>query len=73
MKPDSSLPCLTLGTSAAEIAQVLGCGLPPPYLPVHVLYPHRTHLSRRVRVFIGWVARLLAQAGAMGAAVGKST
>jgi DNA-binding transcriptional LysR family regulator len=38
---------------------------PPPALPVHVLYLHRAQLSRRVRVFIDWIAQLLAQAGAI--------
>lgn len=49
---------------SAALVQVLHA-YPPPALPVHVIYPHRTHLSRRVRVFIDWVAALLAQAGAV--------
>jgi DNA-binding transcriptional LysR family regulator len=28
-------------------------------LPIYVLYPHRRNLSRRVRAFIEWVARIL--------------
>jgi LysR family transcriptional regulator, regulator for bpeEF and oprC len=32
----------------------------PAALPVHALYPHRKHLSSRVRVFLEWVALLLA-------------
>ena len=53
---------------AGELVEVLH-DYPPPALPVHVLYPHRTHLSRRVRVFIDWVAQLLAQAGAVEDAI----
>ncbi|MGU7771864.1 LysR family transcriptional regulator [Burkholderia sp. MR1-5-21] len=30
----------------------------PPALPLSVLYPHRGHLSPRLRVFIDWVAEL---------------
>lgn len=29
-------------------------------LPIHVVYPHNRHLSAKVRVFVDWVARLLA-------------
>jgi hypothetical protein len=34
------------------------CGLPPPPLPLTVLYPQNRHLSPRVRVFIDWLAEL---------------
>lgn len=33
----------------------------PPSMPVAVLYPHRRHLSSRVRAFTDWVAYLLAR------------
>ena len=49
---------------SAELVEVLQA-YPPPALPVHVLYLHRAHLSRRVRVFIDWIAQLLVQAGAI--------
>lgn len=47
-----------------ELVEVLPA-YPPPAMPVHVVYPHRTHLSRRVRVFIDWVEQLLLEAGAL--------
>lgn len=31
----------------------------PASMPVHALYPHRKHLSPRVRVFMDWVAALI--------------
>ncbi len=31
----------------------------PAAMPVHALYPHRKHLSPRVRVFMDWVAALI--------------
>lgn len=34
-------------------------------MPVHMLYPHRTHVPRRVRVFIEWLERLLVQTGTL--------
>lgn len=49
---------------AGELVEVLPAFVPPA-MPVHVIYLHRTHLSRRVRVFIDWVELLLAQAGAI--------
>ncbi|MGE8444861.1 MAG: LysR substrate-binding domain-containing protein [Comamonas sp.] len=49
---------------SGELVEVLQA-YPPPALPVHVLYLHRAHLSRRVRVFIDWMAQLLVQAGAI--------
>ncbi len=51
---------------AGELVEVLPDYLPVA-MPVHVLYPHRTHVSRRVRVFIDWSAQLLLQAGAVEA------
>ncbi|MFS2222686.1 LysR family transcriptional regulator [Pantoea sp. B65] len=35
--------------------------LPPPPLPVSVLYPQNRHLSRRVRVFISWMSEVFQQ------------
>ncbi len=32
---------------------------PPPPMPVNLLFPHRRHLPRRVRVFADWVAGVL--------------
>jgi DNA-binding transcriptional LysR family regulator len=32
----------------------------PAPLPVHLVYPHRQHLPRRVQVFLDWIAALLA-------------
>lgn len=49
---------------AGELVEVLPA-FAAPAMPVHVIYLHRTHLSRRVRVFIDWVEQLLAQAGAI--------
>ena len=49
---------------SGELVEVLQ-GYPPPALPVYVLYLHRAQLSRRVRVFIDWIAQLLVQAGAI--------
>lgn len=38
---------------------VLADWLPEPS-PLHVVYPHSRHLSRRVRVFVDWLAALIA-------------
>ena len=35
--------------------------LPPPALPVSVLYPHSRQLSPRVRVFVDWIKAVFAQ------------
>lgn len=32
--------------------------LPPPVLPLAILYPHQRHLSPRVRVFVDWLVDL---------------
>ena len=53
---------------AGELVQVLPAHCAPP-MPVHMLYPHRTHLSRRVRVFIDWMEPLLVQAGVLSSAI----
>lgn len=47
--------------NAAELVVVLP-GHPPPPPPATVLYPHRLHLSRRLNVFIAWMAGVLAEA-----------
>lgn len=31
----------------------------PPSMPIHALYPHRRHLSPRVRMFLGWLQEVL--------------
>ena len=38
-------------------------GLPPPPMPVSVLYPHARQLSPRVRVFVDWLAEQLRPLG----------
>ncbi|MDR2335986.1 MAG: LysR family transcriptional regulator [Burkholderiaceae bacterium] len=53
---------------AGELAEVMPAYRPAP-MDVHVLYPHRAHLSARVRVFIDWIEQLLRQAGALDDAV----
>nr|WP_225927559.1 LysR family transcriptional regulator [Pseudomonas ekonensis] len=35
--------------------------MPPPPMPVSVLYPHNRHLSPRVRVFVDWLSEVFAQ------------
>ena len=32
----------------------------PPALPVHLLYPNRRHLPRRVRAWMDWLAEVMA-------------
>jgi LysR family transcriptional regulator, regulator for bpeEF and oprC len=39
---------------------VLGEWFPEP-APLHVVYPHSRHLSRRVRVFVDWLASLIGE------------
>ena len=45
--------------AAGELVQVMPQACPPP-MPVHLVYPHRRHLARRVQVFADWLQRLLA-------------
>ena len=33
----------------------------PAAMPVNALYPHRRHLSPRVRMFLDWMQQLLAE------------
>ncbi len=47
--------------NAGELVVVLP-DHPPPPLPATVLYPHRLHLSRRLNVFMDWMAGVLAEA-----------
>ena len=41
-----------------SLVEVLPQHVPAP-MPAQMVYPHRRHLSRRVRAFIGWAAGLL--------------
>lgn len=45
--------------AAGELVEVMPDARPAP-LPVHLVYPHRQHLPRRVQVFLDWIAALLA-------------
>jgi len=45
--------------AAGELIEVMPAARPAP-MPVHLVYPHRRHLSRRVPVFLDWIAELLA-------------
>lgn len=45
--------------AAGELVEVLPGARPPP-MPVHVLYPHRRHLSLRLQGFIDWLGVQLA-------------
>lgn len=44
--------------AAGELIEVMSDARPAP-LPVHLVYPHRLHLSRRVALFLVWIADLL--------------
>lgn len=44
---------------SGELVEVLS-EWPAPPMPVQIVYPHRRHLSRRVRAFNGWLAGVLA-------------
>lgn len=45
---------------AGELVEVMP-GLRATPMPVHILYPHRRHLSRRLQVFVDWASALLRQ------------
>ncbi|MDA7415647.1 LysR family transcriptional regulator [Xenophilus arseniciresistens] len=45
--------------AAGELVQVMPQACAPP-MPVHLLYPHRRHLARRVQRFGDWLQQLLA-------------
>lgn len=40
--------------------------VPPPPMPVFVLYPHNRHLSSRLRVFVDWIAEMFGSLDASG-------
>lgn len=44
---------------AGELVEVMPDTCASP-MPVHLVYPHRRHLSRRMRVFLSWAEDLLA-------------
>jgi DNA-binding transcriptional LysR family regulator len=48
------------GIREEALVEVLPGHLPAP-MPVHLLFPHRRHLPRRVRAFADWIADLLAE------------
>jgi DNA-binding transcriptional LysR family regulator len=43
---------------AGELVEVMPRARPAA-MPVHLVYPHRRHLSRRVQAFLSWVGELL--------------
>lgn len=43
---------------AGELVEVL-LRWPAPSMPVQIVYPHRRHLSRRVRAFSDWLAEVM--------------
>lgn len=45
---------------AGELVEVMPDLRAAP-MPVHILYPHRRHLSRRLQVFVDWTSALLRQ------------
>ena len=50
---------------AGELVEVLPRLRAEP-MPVSIVYPHRRNLSRRVRVFMDWLAELLASSPGPG-------
>lgn len=46
--------------AAGELVEVMPDLRAAP-MPVHILYPHRRHLSRRLQVFVDWASTLLRQ------------
>lgn len=44
--------------AAGELIEIMPDARPAP-LAVHLVYPHRQHLPRRVQVFLVWIAELL--------------
>lgn len=49
--------------AAGELVEVMPRLRAAP-MPAHILYPHRRHLSRRLRVFVDWAADLIQAAAA---------
>lgn len=45
---------------AGQLVEILPRHRAPP-MPMHILYPHRQHLSRRLKAFTDWLAALLAE------------
>lgn len=43
---------------AGDLVQLMPEANPAP-MPVHLVYPHRKHLSRRLQVFMVWVEALM--------------
>ena len=43
---------------AGELIEVLH-DWPAPPMPIHIVYPHRRHLSRRMQVFSQWLAEII--------------
>jgi DNA-binding transcriptional LysR family regulator len=43
---------------AGDLVEVMPDARPSP-MPVHLVYPHRKHLSRRVQAFLSWIEALL--------------
>lgn len=43
---------------AGELLQLMPDASPPP-MPVHLVYPHRKHLSRRLQAFMLWLQALM--------------
>jgi DNA-binding transcriptional LysR family regulator len=73
---DAYLGCCEAGLGIAQfpryhVADALADGrmiellpdTPPPPLPLTVLYPQQHHLPARLRVFVDWLAELLANHG----------
>lgn len=73
---DAYLGCCEAGLGIAQfpryhVAEALAAGrmiellpdMPPPPLPLTVLYPQQHHLPARLRVFVDWLAGLLAAHG----------
>src|SRR5262249_36272905 len=52
----------TQDLAAGTLVEVLG-GHPPSPTPLHALYPQNRQLTLRLRVFLDWVAHILARAG----------
>lgn len=44
--------------AAGELVEVLH-DWPAPPMPVHIVYPHRRHLSRRMQSFSNWLAEII--------------
>lgn len=54
-----------------ELVKVLPKHCSPP-MPIHIVYPHRRHLSGRLQVFIDWVTQLLRDHINTSAGAGKT-